>query len=142
MSFESAMAKEFEDSAEIDVFAGDRVYNVDRPPGDALPALVIEMDGGRGHERHMAAINTLTHRRGTLNCYHTTPEGAEAFATVVRKVIDGFSGTLGSAGHTANIKTITLLAPIDDYVAPTNAAERGTPFRRIPFEAWLIEAVA
>lgn len=140
MSVESALAAELEDSAEVASVVSTRVYRTEARPGAPLPYIVIEMDGGRGHAGHAGGAASLTHRRGMIVCYETTATLVEALATVVRKVVDAFHGVLGSGSHTASVSRLSLLAPIEDFIAPTDGSSAGKHGRRIPFELWLQEA--
>ena len=144
MSFESALCAELEGAATVTAVVGTKIYRNDVPPGTALPYIQLQMDGGLGHVGHMTGVSTLANRAGTVQCFQTTSALAEALATIVRKVLDGFraaSGTLGSGANTADVRRLTLRAPIDnDYVSDGSSQRKHE--RRIPFTVWLNEATS
>lgn len=142
MSIESALCAHLKDAGTVSAIVGTDVYKTMCDNPDAGRAyIVVEMDGGGGHLRHMTGIAETTHRTGRIRCYQDTLALVELLARVVRLVLDPIINTvLGSGGNTANVSRLSLRAPIDDYSPPPGGKDTGHPTRTIPFEVWLTEA--
>lgn len=70
-----------------------RLYRSEQ--SDTEPRMVIHQISG-DHKHHMTAATGKAIARIQLDCYGTSPVGAEALAEVVRQALDGFRGVMNS----------------------------------------------
>jgi len=107
MSIDAALRTELKDDATIAGLVSTRIRLSRADQRDTIPYITINrLSGSRFHNATAAsgmAIPTFQ-----IDCWGATPILAIAVADAVREAIDGFKGTMGSGGNTANVRTCWL----------------------------------
>ena len=126
MTLEDTLYDLLSGTAAITTLVSDRIYEMRRDQGSGLPALVYwRVSGPRVHSHDGAS--GLAHPRFQVDCWATTPSGANALAEAVRTAVDAYS--------TGDIKVAFL---VNEQAAYED--ETGEFFKILDFMFWHGEA--
>lgn len=130
-TIEEAIVKVLSDSTTVGAQAGDRIYPSVIPQGGTVPAVTYQLISDP-HIRALDGVDVLVPARFQINCWAATYIAACNLDTVVREVLDDFSGTiLGVVIHIIN------LDDSDDLFEPAASQNNRRRFgRRLDFIIW------
>lgn len=112
MSILTAIIAELAGDAGVSAIVGARIIANQANQDEALPHIVINRIGGEQFQNATAASG-LAAPTFQITCWETEPGKNETLATAVREALDGFKGTMGSGGNTANVRTCWLGPSVD-----------------------------
>lgn len=88
-----------EADAGVAAACGGRISWGERPQGGALPAVVLQVIGGRD-EYHLRGRLGRVERRVQADCWAADPLAASTLADAVRDCLGGYRGTVGATRFT------------------------------------------
>ena len=104
----SAIVNALENDSAVAAIVGDRINANQANQGAAFPYIVVDLISNE-HAHHATAAAGVAHPTFQITCWETEPGKNETLATAVREALDGFTGTLGSGGDTAEVKSCILV---------------------------------
>lgn len=112
MSIMSAIIDELENDAGVAAIVSDRISANQANQGAALPYIVVDRIGN-DHFHNATSASGMASPTFQVTCWETEQGKNETLATAVREALDGFKGTMGSGGDTANVRTCWLGSEVD-----------------------------
>jgi len=105
----SNLAAHLKTHAGVSALTGTKVYINVVSADAALPYLTIQRLPGRDHQRHQLAVSGLVQTLLQINCYASTPTGAETLFEAIRDALDHLlRTTLGAGLYTETITSVVL----------------------------------
>jgi len=112
-----------------------RIYRTKRPQNTALPALVYLKTGGKD-ETHQSGGTTLARARLLVECWASTPSGAEALRDAVRDAWHTFAGTITSGGQTVTVLRAELEDDGENDSPPQDASDQASFLAEMDLSIW------
>lgn len=104
---------------------GARIYRGSRPQTTAtLPAITYRKVSGQD-VLYQSGTSTLANLRVEVECWATTPSGAEAIRTAIRDVCQRYSGTITSGAESVVVVLMTVDEDFEAYDPPTDKSISG-----------------
>lgn len=113
--------------------AAGRVYPVGEVPTSAARPYITFQKISNTHTGHQGGGSGLAHARYQFNCWADTANAADVLADEVRKHLDYFTGDMGTAPNTVDVRVCVLDNDIDDFEQPTDASQVGRFVNRLDF---------
>lgn len=139
MSIATALYSRLSSDAGITAITS-RIYPLAAKQGASVPYVVYSQTGNR-HVHHFGGAAGLAAPRFQISCWDDDYIGARALAEQVRDAMDGYRGTMGGGGNTANVRGCFLEFDIDVYEPPTDAQKFGMYGVHMEFEIWHVESL-
>ena len=121
MSTRSDLKTYLESKSTITAVVSTRIFGVKRPQKiRTLPAITFErMNGGHDHTLSAAAGSAIPRFR--IRCWAATYVAADALAEILRNVMQGYRGTMGST----TVQSVILDDEFDEYEESEDGSDQG-----------------
>lgn len=124
MSLKTALATKLESISALITLVSTRIYSVAMPQDFTLPAVTFRMVADET-ERILTGHGGKARTTFEITYYATTDTAAEAGGEIIRKAIDGYSGTIGGV----KIQSVIMQTRKDEYDSENNIFGRVMEFK-------------
>jgi len=126
-------------TAAVQALISSRMYPAgDVPQGTALPYVTyfrVEQE----HHRHYGGGSGFNRAVFSIDCYAATAKEADAVYDAVKDALDNYTGNMGEAGATVDVRGAFLETDGDSYNEPTDGSQRGTAVVGSTYVVWYQE---
>jgi hypothetical protein len=134
--FEASLYYEVVNTAGISAIISSRFYPAGEVPQDANVPYATYQRVSNVQVRHQTANSSLNQYRYQIECWAKTEKGARDLREQMLTALDRFSGEMGESGSTNTIRDTFHEGDTQDFLAPSDASERGQHWAMIELTFW------